>query len=76
MKPPGKKQEPKLGLDMSFGELLGRAIQTDPKEVERSIEKSKTKKPPGSKEPSGGKREGKNVVELRQRRNRKRNHGR
>jgi hypothetical protein len=41
-----KKTEPPLKLDMSFGEFLARALQTDPKEVEESIERAKTKKPP------------------------------
>jgi hypothetical protein len=41
----GKKLEPLLKLDMSFGEVLARAIQTKPSEVEESIERSKTKKP-------------------------------
>jgi len=41
-----KKMEPPLKLDMGFGELLVRALQTDPKEVAESIERAKTKKPP------------------------------
>lgn len=41
----GKKLEPKLGIDMPFGELLGRLVQTDPKEVEASIARSKQKRP-------------------------------
>jgi hypothetical protein len=41
-----KTTEPPLKLDMSFGELLTRALQTDPKEVDESIQRSKTKKPP------------------------------
>jgi hypothetical protein len=45
MNPKGKKLEPKLGLDMPFGELVERLVQTKPKEVERSIAKSKQKKP-------------------------------
>jgi hypothetical protein len=49
MNPRGKKLEPKLGLDMPFRELLGRLIQTDPKEVERSIKKSKQKAKPDEK---------------------------
>ncbi len=32
--PRGKKLEPKLGLDMPFGELVQRLLQTDPKQVE------------------------------------------
>jgi hypothetical protein len=42
----GKKMEPPLKLDMSFGELVARTLQTDPKEVDESIERAKTKKPP------------------------------
>jgi hypothetical protein len=45
MNPKGKKLEPKLGIDMPFAELVGRLIQTDPKEVERSIVKAKQKRP-------------------------------
>lgn len=37
----GKKLEPKLKLDMPFGEALERFIQTKPKEVEKSIERAK-----------------------------------
>lgn len=43
----GKKLEPTLKLNMSFGELLARLVQTDKKEVEESIDRAKTKKPPG-----------------------------
>ena len=42
----GKKLEPKLKLDMPFDEALERFAQTKPKEVERSIERAKQKKPP------------------------------
>jgi hypothetical protein len=42
----GKKMEPPLKLDMSFAEALGRFVRTDPKEVDESVERSKTKKPP------------------------------
>jgi hypothetical protein len=45
MNPRGKKLGPKLGLDMPFAELVERLMQTDPEEVEESVEKSKTKKP-------------------------------
>jgi len=45
----GKKLEPKLGLDMPFAEALERFVQTNPSEVERSIMKSKQKKPSVSK---------------------------
>lgn len=63
--------EPQFGLDMPFDEALGRFMQTDPKEVEKSIERAKKKKPPDSK-PSGG-NEQSSVVSLRSRRMRKRN---
>lgn len=46
-----RKQEPKLVLDMDFGEALERFARTDPKEVAESIERSKQKKPPGSEAP-------------------------
>jgi hypothetical protein len=46
MNPRGKKLEPKLAIDMPFGELLGRLTQTKPKEVEQSIAKAEQKKPP------------------------------
>lgn len=42
----GKKLEPKLHLDMDFGEALERFIQTDPKEVAERIDRAKQKKPP------------------------------
>lgn len=42
----GKKLEPPLKLDMSFGEALSRFVATKPKEVDEGIERSKTKKPP------------------------------
>jgi hypothetical protein len=78
MNPPGKKLEPKLGIDMPFAELLGRLVQTDPKEVEESIKKSKTKKPPGGKKsnpPGSSSDDDTNVASLRVRRVRKRNTG-
>jgi hypothetical protein len=49
MNPRGKKLEPKLGIDMPFGEIVERLVQTNPKEIERSIEKGKEKKPPDIK---------------------------
>jgi hypothetical protein len=49
MNPRGKKLEPKLGLDMPFGELVERLMQTDPKEVESSVEKAKQKNPTSPK---------------------------
>ena len=45
MNPRGKKLEPKLRLDMPFDEALRRFVQTDQKEVEKSIERAKQKKP-------------------------------
>jgi len=41
----GKKLEPKLGLNMQFGEALERFAKTDPDEVEDSIAKGKQKRP-------------------------------
>jgi hypothetical protein len=58
MNPRGKKLEPKLGLNMPFAELVGRLAQTDPKEVERSIEKGKQAKPPRGEPPRKRKRRG------------------
>lgn len=43
----GGKQEPPLHLDIDFGEALERFARTKPAEVAESIERSKTKKPPG-----------------------------
>jgi hypothetical protein len=51
----GKKLEPPLTLDMSFGEALARFVATKPKEVAESIERAKSKKPPGAESP--GRRE-------------------
>lgn len=53
-----KKLEPPLKLDMSFGEFLARVLQTKPGEVEESIERAKTKKPPqdAPRRPDGSKR--------------------
>lgn len=47
----GKKLEPKLSLEMDFGEALERFARTDPKELAQSIERGKTKKPPGENAP-------------------------
>ncbi len=68
----------KLHIDMPFSEALERFAGTDTREIDASIKRAKTKKPPGGKKakPSGGKVSGKNVVSLRQRRIRKRNTGR
>ena len=43
----GRKMEPPLKLDMDFGEALTRFTKTKPGEVAESVERSKTKKPPG-----------------------------
>jgi hypothetical protein len=51
MNPRGKKLEPKLGLDMPFAELVERLMQTDMKEVEKSIAKAKQEKPSSSVNP-------------------------
>ena len=42
----GRKMEPPLKLDMSFGEALSRFAAVKPKEVDDSIAKAKAKKPP------------------------------
>jgi hypothetical protein len=42
----GKKMEPPLKLNMSFGEALSRFVATKPEEVEASVARSKAKKPP------------------------------
>ncbi len=71
----GIKQPSPLRVDMGFGEALERFIQTDPKEVDDGIARSKQKKPPGSKKrkrkPSGGSSQ--KVVSLRAVRMKKRN---
>jgi len=70
---------PPFGLDMPFEEALARFAVTDPREVERVEKQSKKKKPPGRKrkrKPSGGSSQVASVVDLRQRRMRKRNMGR
>ena len=52
MNPSGKKLEPKLKLDMPFGEALERFARTDPREVDKGIEQGKTGGAPDS--PDGG----------------------
>ncbi len=47
-----RKLEPPLKLDMDFGEALTRFTRTLPAEVEDSVVRSKTKKPPGSETPT------------------------
>lgn len=49
----GKKTEPPFGLDMDFAEALERFARTDSAEVAESINRSKTKKPPGAGPPGG-----------------------
>jgi hypothetical protein len=56
MNPRGKKLEPKLGLDMPFSELIERLMQTDPEEVEESVERAKQEKPTDLKRKRGSKR--------------------
>ena len=42
----GTKLDPPLLLDMSFDEALGRFVLTKREEVDESIERAKTKRPP------------------------------
>lgn len=51
-----RESETRFTLDIDFEEALERFVQTDPKEVAESIEKSKKKKPPGAPHPGGGKK--------------------
>ena len=51
----GGKQEPPLHIDMDFGEALERFSKVDPREVDKSIERSKARKPPGAEAPGGSK---------------------
>jgi hypothetical protein len=69
--------EPTMRLDMRFGEALERYAGTSPAEMHANIKRAKKKKPPGGKKrkPSGD-AVAQNVVSLRDRRIRKRNHGR
>lgn len=80
----GKKLEPKLGLNMDFDEAMSRFAATIPREVEASIARSKTKKPPGAKKKKvpGGKKaspgvvgKDQSVISLRDKRTAKRNYG-
>jgi hypothetical protein len=64
----------KMKLEMPFAEALERYAGTKPAEMRANIARSKKKKPPGFS--PGGKDDDKNVVSLRDRRMRKRNHGR
>ncbi len=49
-----KTQEPKLVLDMDFGEALERFVRTKPSEVAENVVRSKQKKPPDDAGPPGG----------------------
>jgi hypothetical protein len=70
-----KKHNPKLALNMGFGEALERFAQTDPREVAGNIERAKKKKPPRSKKRKrGGSSTSQSVISLRDAR-RKRNYG-
>ncbi len=69
----------KMKLDMPFAEALERFARVDPKEMHANIKRAKKKKPPGGSkkpQPGGDVAEAQNVVSLRDRRIRKRNHGR
>jgi hypothetical protein len=77
----GVKRPSPFKIKIGFDEALERFIRTKPSEVEENIRRSKTKKPPGGKrkrKPSGGsfQAEAETVVNLRNRRMRKRNEGR
>ncbi len=41
-----RKNEPPLSLELDFFEALTRFAETDPAEVEESVERAKQKKPP------------------------------
>jgi hypothetical protein len=67
----------KMRLDMPFSEALKRFADTDPREMHANIKRAKQKKPPGGKKaPPGTPVDADKVVSLRDRRMRKRNHGR
>jgi hypothetical protein len=68
----------KMRLDMPFAEALERYVGTKPAEMHANIAKAKQKKPPGGKKhkPSGDAVQAESVISLRDRRSRKRNHGR
>lgn len=46
-----RKLEPPLRLEMDFGEALSRFVTTKPEEIEASIVRAKTKRPPGNDPP-------------------------
>ena len=43
--------EPPLKLEMSFGEAMSRFVATKPEQLDESIARSKTKKPPQDQTP-------------------------
>jgi len=47
----GRKMEPPLKLEMSFGEAMSRFVATKPEQLDESIARSKTKKPPQDQTP-------------------------
>ena len=63
-----RKYDDKLHIDMPFGEALERFAGVEPAEMHANIAKSKKKKPPGSKKPSGDSVANQTVVRLRDRR--------
>jgi hypothetical protein len=72
-----RRYDDKMKLDMPFGEALERFAGTNPKEMHANIKRAKKKKPPGGrKRKPPGDAVAQNVVSLRDRRIRKRNHGR
>jgi hypothetical protein len=71
-----KKQQPKLYLDMPFGEAMERFVGVGVDHVLTNIKRAKQKKPPrGKKPPRSGNVDQSNIASLRTRRIRKRNTG-
>ncbi len=70
-----KRYDDKMKLDMPFAEALERYAGASPAEMYANIKRAKKKKPPGEKA-SPGDTKAENVVQLRERRIRKRNRGR
>ena len=67
-------KDPMMGLDMPFNEAMERFVSVNPRELDANVDRSKKKKPPGAKRKKR-KAPGKskdNVVDLRQRRMRRR----
>lgn len=65
--------EGRMRLDMPFGEALERFAGTDPREMHANIKRAKKKKPPGGKKPPSDSFSDKNVVSLRDRRQKRHN---